>query len=216
MDLFESEYKSIFKRLDIDRDGRVSFREFKNIFSLGSVIPPIHTLTSNLNKSLNSTRREILNASNNFGSSLRLSPSKISAKQTYLSPLREKNNSNLNLSRSYNRDVSRTYHNDFYNNSLRTTIQNKFNTYEEDLFLSYIKDTLINERELERVKCDLTLKADFNLSDLYKIFEVNKLGYLTASDLKNGMSLFNVFATIDEVNLLIKRYDGSNTIRYNY
>ena len=82
--------------------------------------------------------------------------------------------------------------------------------------MSYIKDTLINERELERVKCDLTLKADFNLSDLYKIFEVNKLGYLTASDLKNGMSLFNVFATIDEVNLLIKRYDGSNTIRYNY
>jgi len=133
-------------------------------------------------------------------------------KTSFLSPLRQSNDLNTSLSRSYNRDLNRSYNNEFFKSSLRDSVSTKFNTYEEELFLEYLKDTLSNERELERLKCDLTLKADFNLGDLYKIFELNRLGYLTAGDIKYGMNLFSVFPSMDEINLLIKRYDGSNTV----
>ena len=213
IELLESEYQAIFKRLDIDKDGKITFREFKSIFALNSTSTSIYlNNSSNLTQTLSSTRRDILAASNNnFNQSIRESPNV--NKTAYLSPLRRSNELNLSLSRSNNRDLNRSYNNELFKTNLRDSLSNKFNTYEEELFLEYLKDTLQNEREIERLKCDLTLKSDFNLSDLYKIFELNRLGYLSAGDVKYGMNLFNVFPSMEEINLIIKRYDGSSTLR---
>jgi len=202
VELFESDAQAIWRRIDLDRDNRVSLWELKKIFGFTSYY------TESVSNSLSSTRRDVVTSSN-FASSIRDSPLKTTNKSAYLSPVRQSNNLNMSLSRSYNRELNRSYD---FKSSLRDTYTSSFTTYEEELFLEYLKDTLIQERDLERLKCDLTLKSDFNLGDLYKIFELNRLGYLTAGDLKYGMNLFNVFPTSEEVNLLIKRYDGSNTI----
>jgi len=85
---------------------------------------------------------------------------------------------------------------------------------EEEMFVRYLKDCLTFEREIDSLKCNLIFKADFNLGDLYNIFEINRLGYLTASELKQGLYMFNVFSSITEISLLIRRYDNSNTLRY--
>jgi len=204
VELFESDYQAIWKRIDLDRDGRVSLWELKKVFGLTGYY------SEGLSTSFSSTKRDIL-TSTNYGSSIRDSPQKTN-KSTYLSPVRQSNNLNMSLSRSYNRDLNKSYNAELTKSPLRDSYSSKFTSYEEDLFIEYLKDTLINERELERLKCELTLKSDFNLGDLYKIFEANRLGYLTASDLKFGMNQFSVYPSIDELNMLIKRYDGSNTL----
>jgi len=63
------------------------------------------------------------------------------------------------------------------------------------------------------MKCELSVKNDFNLTDLFRMFEYGKLGFLNESDIKFGINLFGVYPTNDEINLLIRRYDGGSSMR---
>jgi len=45
------------------------------------------------------------------------------------------------------------------------------------------------------------------------MFEYGKQGFLNESDIKFGINLFGVYPTNDEINLLIKRYDGGSSMR---
>lgn len=50
------------------------------------------------------------------------------------------------------------------------------------------------ERNLERAKIDLSLRTDFNLIDAFRIFDQDGKGWITASELKEGLTNFNIFA----------------------
>jgi len=145
------------------------------------------------------------------------SPTKTTARDILMSPGNKtaQNNTYTDFSRStYKVEFLSRTKNFSRNNFLIDRNRDMNNNLEEEMFVSYLKDCLIYEREIERLKCNLTFKPDFNLGDLYKIFEINRLGYLTANDLKQGLYLFNVFSAMTEISLLIKRYDNSNTLRY--
>lgn len=181
---------------------------------------PSSTKSNLLSSSLNQNRRDILQATTNTLN--RESPLK-SNRNTYLSPLRESSRLNQNLSKSVNRSID-------LNNSLKdSTLSNnnssasnnfsqslisrsKFSTYEEELFVEFLRETLVNERESERLKILLAMRSDFNLRDLFRIFQFNNFTYLNSSDIKLGFNQFNVYPTNEEIELLIKRYDGTNVL----
>lgn len=83
-------------------------------------------------------------------------------------------------------------------------------TYEEESFLNFVKDLVAEEKRTERLKTELTLKSDFNVEDLFRVFELDSRGYLTESDIKYGLNALDVYVNAAEINLLLKRFDTKN------
>ncbi len=63
------------------------------------------------------------------------------------------------------------------------------------------------EGRIERSKIDLALRADFNVEDAFRIFELDGRGFLTEDDLKYGLNLLEIYPTNLEIRLLMKRFD---------
>lgn len=81
-------------------------------------------------------------------------------------------------------------------------------SFEEENFISYLRELLDLENQLEKAKCDNIIKSDFNAEDAYSIFEVDRRGYITDLDIKYGLNSLDIFPTQEEIALLIKRYDN--------
>lgn len=86
----------------------------------------------------------------------------------------------------------------------------------ERLFLNYIKEMMTSEMKIEQSKIGLALRADFNVEDAFRIFEVNGRGYITESDLKYGLSQLDVFASQSDLKLLMRRVDLHKTGTITY
>jgi len=85
--------------------------------------------------------------------------------------------------------------------------------YEEHNFRAFLKDIIMWENEIERLKCDLALRSDFNLPDAFRVFEVDKRGYFNDLDFKYGANFLDVFPTADEIFLTFKRFtNGGETL----
>jgi len=82
--------------------------------------------------------------------------------------------------------------------------------YEEDNFNSYLKEMIQLENEIESAKFDLIIKADFNIENAFRIFELSGRGYLTQLDIKYGMNSLDIYPSKVEIELLVKRYDLTN------
>lgn len=67
-------------------------------------------------------------------------------------------------------------------------------------------DIIREERDLESAKISLAKRSDFNLYDAFKIFDPCNRGYVTLSDLRDGLSAIGVFPTTSDMELYIKRY----------
>ena len=80
-------------------------------------------------------------------------------------------------------------------------------SYEQYQFNDYLKELMNAENQIENIKIDLTLKNDFNVEDIFRIFEYNEKGFLDINDLKNGFNLLNVNINDLDIRLLINRFD---------
>lgn len=84
----------------------------------------------------------------------------------------------------------------------------KYPSYEEEVFLNYVRDLISIENSLEINKNEVALKADFNMEDVFSIFEKYNKGYISEFDFKDGLnSYFGLFPTLEEISTLYKRYD---------
>jgi Ca2+-binding EF-hand superfamily protein len=72
------------------------------------------------------------------------------------------------------------------------------------------------ENETEKAKQQLALKADFNLLDAFKVFDLFNVGEIYKKDLENGFIRLGVYGQPNEIDLLFRRYDsnGDHRIRY--
>ena len=57
------------------------------------------------------------------------------------------------------------------------------------------------DRQVELAKNDAVNRPDFNTEDAFRIFDVDGLGSVTASDLQHGLADIGVHVTADDVNL---------------
>lgn len=227
IDITESELNNLFKRLDIDCDSRITFTEFKRLFNCTSGIQLLSdkNFSSTFSSSLKSSQRS--SRSGGFESPRR-SPVRINntVSRVY-SPLRDRTISILNKSverldlnrsavRSPQRNLSPRTHrftasNGFVERNLSSSLRsNGYISYEEENFISFLRDLLEIENEIEKAKIDLTYKTDFNVEDAFRIFELDGRGYITDVDIKYGLNALDLFASREEIALLIKRYDIQN------
>ena len=87
---------------------------------------------------------------------------------------------------------------------------------EEDEFVQALKNQINNNRELECLKNDLALRKDFNVYDVFHIFDKNKNGYLTGKEFEAGLNKFDIKPNKDESILIMKRLDRNfdGTVKY--
>lgn len=125
-------------------------------------------------------------------------------------PLRSTNNMlNASLSSSF-RSTGRNLNLSSSNNFMGSQSLSSHVTYEEENFISYLRELIDLENQLERAKCDNIIKSDFNAEDAFSIFEIDRRGYITDLDIKYGLNSLDIFPTQEEIALMIKRYDNRN------
>ena len=88
--------------------------------------------------------------------------------------------------------------------------------YEEDEFADNLKEQISLERDLESAKQSLALRGDFNLDDLFMIFDLDNIGFLRTFELKEGLALHGVYASHEEAQLLLNRYDNNRDGRLSF
>jgi hypothetical protein len=72
------------------------------------------------------------------------------------------------------------------------------------------------ERILEKAKIDLTLRTDFNLIDAFRIFDPEGKGWINPHELKQALTLFHIYANLDELHLYFARYDKDDDGKLRY
>lgn len=238
IDVIESEVRATFKRLDIDRDSRVTFSEFKRLFT--SSVPSSANNSNGFGK--NSTFYDSKSSlSNSKGlsespvrsplrstlrSPVRASATRFYSPNRFSSPLRDRTLNVLEMSNErINRSIRKSPEplrnsstllnasssSGFKSSNLgssRLVSGSNYVTFEEENFISYVKELLDLENQIEKAKCDMIIKSDFNAEDAFGIFEIDRRGYVTDLDIKYGLNSLDIFPTHEEIALVIKRHDS--------
>ena len=87
---------------------------------------------------------------------------------------------------------------------------------DEDELVRALREQISLEKELEQAKVSLVQRADFNLYDAFRVFDIDARGYITYSDLKSGLNEIGIFPTVEEIELYIKRYDKNQDHRIRF
>lgn len=104
----------------------------------------------------------------------------------------------------------------FRMSDMQAQIESDNQIYERQM-VEVFRQQLELERMLEKAKVDLTLRTDFNLIDAFRVFDTQGKGWISATELKEALTIFNIFAQPDDIQFFIKRYDKDedNRIRYS-
>jgi Ca2+-binding EF-hand superfamily protein len=102
-------------------------------------------------------------------------------------------------------------------NSSVISSTNRYLSYEEEVFQNYLRDLIAVESNVEINKNEVALKSDFNMEDVFSVFEKYRRGFVSEFDLKDGLNgYFGVFPLLEEISTLFKRYDTekNGSLRY--
>ena len=233
----ESDLNAIFRRLDIDKDGRVSFDEFKKILSYQDYSKITGMKDEELNPHLQSYSNMSKYLLENVNSNNRLSSNDFEYKNSVtslrgqsgnmkkeMSPMKEKLNSisssydkTSTLEREFNKasprksDKSNILHarneNSSFLGSNTSFIKKNYILLEEEAFQEMLRDIIEMNKEIELLKCDLAICNDFNLLDSFRYFQSSSRDFLYATDIKNGLNTLEIPFSDEEVDFFINRYD---------
>lgn len=79
--------------------------------------------------------------------------------------------------------------------------------YEEDEVARTLKQFISILKDIEGIKCLLSLKSDFNLPDAYRLFDIENKGNFNKRELEEALALLNIFPLQEEMQLLMQRFD---------
>ena len=128
----------------------------------------------------------------------------------YFDSLKENNIKNKNIYDNMNL---------FYDNNNKEinlnekVIETKKNIESE--FINYISIVIDLLNNIEERKNQLVYRSDFNLEYLFKIFDNENKEFITKEDFKNGLKLFNINISLDEINLIFDVYNFSDSSNLN-
>ena len=118
-----------------------------------------------------------------------------------------KNNFDHNKENNENININNSYENLKNKNNQEKGLNRKKNEYEEDQFIDYLKQAMLLESKIEKLKIDLSLRSDFNWEQVFRIFELEGRGFLEKNDLITGFNRFDLMPKDLDIDLLLKRYD---------
>ncbi|CAG9325661.1 unnamed protein product [Blepharisma stoltei] len=84
----------------------------------------------------------------------------------------------------------------------------EFSIYEENELVSMLQEQIRLNRDLDKLKIELSLKPDFNLVDAFRIFDLNDRSAITTLDVESAIQEMAPIALRDEVYLLIRHYSS--------
>lgn len=100
-----------------------------------------------------------------------------------------------------------------YRETKRTT---KLNKHEKELFVNMLIDQINCEKDLEELKIELSLKEDFNLIDAFGLLDPSARGFVTPTEMREGLLDLGFRPSIDEVHLVFQRFNKDNDGRLKY
>ena len=204
----ETELLAIVRRVDTDGDAQLSYSEFAEF--IRSSNPPSRSIIEEAERaeraaSAERYRRRLLESRNTSPLRPATSPRAFSATR-HTSPLRPASPYRHTSPARASPEPVR------YSSPSRKPV---LNLRDEDELVNGLRDLIRTENDIEREKVSLALKPDFNLTDAFKIFDVNYMGSITVTDLREGLAAIGVFPTSEELDLFITRYDTTGDRRLN-
>ncbi len=127
----------------------------------------------------------------------------------YFDSLKENNIKNKNIYDNMNL---------FYNNNKEINLNEKIIERKKNIeseFINYISIVIDLLNNIEERKNQLVYRSDFNLEYLFKIFDNENKEFITKEDFKNGLKLFNINISLDEINLIFDVYNFSDSSNLN-
>ena len=203
----ETELLAIVRRVDTDGDAQLSYSEFAEF--VRSSNPPSRAIAEEAERATRAAsaeryRRSLIAGRNTSPLRPATSPRAMSATR-HSSPLRPS---------SPYRHTSPARHSPeprYTSPSRKPTLSLR----DEDELINGLRDLIRAENDIEREKTQLALKPDFNLTDAFKIFDVNYCGNISVTELREGLAAIGVFPTSEELDLFITRYDTTGDRRLN-
>ena len=77
----------------------------------------------------------------------------------------------------------------------------------ENGFFKMLNEQLSLDKRVELAKNEVASKHDFNTYDAFKIFDIDGVGSVSANDLRYGLADIGVSASLEDINLFVKRFD---------
>ena len=203
----ETELLAIVRRIDTDGDAQLTYSEFAEY--IRSSYPPSPTRAaleaSQRAASAERYRRTLMESSLRASSPLRpqTSPRAYSATR-HSSPLRPSSPYRTSSPARPSPEPRR-----FASPSRKPVL----NLRDEDELVNGLRQLIQAENDIEREKIALANRADFNLTDAFKIFDTNYNGRLSVVELREGLAAIGVFPTSEELDLFVTRYDKTGDRR---
>jgi Ca2+-binding EF-hand superfamily protein len=203
----ETELLAIVRRIDTDGDAQLSYSEFAEF--IRSTNPPSRAILEDAERASRAAsaeryRRRLLEGRNTSPLRPATSPRAFSATR-HSSPLRPSSPFRHTSPARYSPEPR-------YTSPSRKPV---LNLRDEDELVNGLRDLIRGENDIEREKISLALKPDFNLTDAFKIFDVNYCGHICVAELREGLAAIGVFPTSEELDLFISRYDTTGDRRLN-
>ena len=117
-------------------------------------------------------------------------------------------NPNTLTTRKFDENIkNQSFINFLYDEGLKN--QKTFNLNSENIFIEFVKQTLINEREIEGLKIKLSDRLDFILNDFLILFRYENTQTVTIDNFKKALALFGVYENINVIEAIFKRFSNS-------
>jgi Ca2+-binding EF-hand superfamily protein len=187
--------------------GTSFYRARKNYTSSVSPIRPAlkydYTLSPNRPREIVSSSRRLYSpektkyAEKTLYSPYRVNLTKSPERQRYISPNRTNRTNRSPLTRSEcSPKISRMPETSY--------LKNKTNS---SLIAKYFYEILSLDLNAESLKEALSVKSDINIRDLFNYFDLTGRSYISLVDMKEVLKELDIFANLDNIKLLYKRFD---------
>ena len=205
----ETELLAIVRRIDTDGDAMLSYSEFAEF--IRSTHPPVRPSFEVMERAASAERyrRRLLETRHSSPLRPQTSPRAFSATR-HSSPLRP--SSPMRHTSPVRTSPMPRYSPPRYSSPSR---QPTLNLRDEDELVNGLRDLIRTENDIEREKTQLAMKPDFNMTDAFKIFDVNYCGHICVTELREGLAAIGVFPTSEELDLFVSRYDTTGDRRLN-
>jgi len=104
------------------------------------------------------------------------------------------------------------YNNNLNNSQINIFNNNKIKEFTEFDLLNFLQNLMNIEFEIEKEKIEISSNKDYNIEDIFSYFETNNTenNILSPKDLLNGFHNLNLNFNINDLNLILSRFDLLN------
>ena len=209
--LNEFEIRAIISRLSLEKNEVISPISFKIIFERGYS----NEILNNLYNKIQIFNIENFQKLNNFPNQellYKIDPDEIKITNTLNLKTDNLKEDNYHKNNIINNGL------EFYSNKFDNNLNNNCKVfYEEEQILKFLLFLLDTEESIEKLKCDLALRSDFNIKDCFYLFENSYKNYITKQDFLFGCQRLSLNFTDEEIDIFFKKYDlnGDGVLSYN-